>query len=164
MSRDGDGAWSESDRRTASRESLCIVRFCIIEDRIPACFLFLSERLAKTAIHVLMLQQCQTISFHCKPSLILIQVRPISPVHISQHHPLTTTQAQNSRNIPDPRALHRLQHIIRQVPLHLDGIHARHIALQALPLGHPRAGRVAEGDQALEDLGCAFADRVVAAD
>ncbi len=50
--------------------------------------------------------------------------------------------------------------IVRQLPRHLGRVDAAHVLVQALPLGHPRLGRVGERDEPLEDLGRAAVDLV----
>ena len=54
--------------------------------------------------------------------------------------------------------LHHIHNLIRQNARHLRRIRARHIAVEALPLGDPGARGLGQGDHAFVDLGCAFAD------
>jgi hypothetical protein len=46
---------------------------------------------------------------------------------------------------------------------HFDGIHARNVALQTLPPGHPAGPFISERDQAFEDLRRAFLDGIAVA-
>lgn len=53
--------------------------------------------------------------------------------------------------------------LVRQLPGHLDGVHAGRIPVQALPLCDPRLVGVGERDDALEDLRRAALDLVLRA-
>jgi hypothetical protein len=70
-------------------------------------------------------------------------------------------QGDDIRDIRDAILLFELRpHIVRQLPGHLGRVHAAHVLVQALPLGHPRVGRVSQSDEALKDLGRAALDLV----
>lgn len=56
--------------------------------------------------------------------------------------------------------LDRGAHVVRQLARDLDGVDALDVAIEALPLGHPRLARAAERDQALEHLRGAAVDLV----
>lgn len=57
-----------------------------------------------------------------------------------------------ARDVVHSILLRRRYRLLGQDSLHLDGIDAGHIALKALPSSNPALARVANGDEALEDL------------
>jgi hypothetical protein len=56
--------------------------------------------------------------------------------------------------------LQRSPDFIWELPRYLCGIDTGNVAVETLPLGDPRFGRVGQGDEALEDLGGAALDLV----
>lgn len=56
--------------------------------------------------------------------------------------------------------LYRRPHVVRQLARHLGRVDAAHVAVQPLPLGHPRLARVGQRDEALKDLRCAAVDLI----
>lgn len=54
-------------------------------------------------------------------------------------------------------------HVVRKLTRHLDGVHARNVAVESLVLCYPRARRVGEGDDTLKDLRGAAFDLVLGA-
>ena len=83
-----------------------------------------------------------SVSLFFSPSKILLSRTPI-PRHIA--------------NIV---ILQHSQDFIGQRADDLDGVDARQIGAEPLPLGNPRGGRVGDGDEGVEDGRGAFADRV----
>lgn len=74
------------------------------------------------------------------------------------------TAVGHVRYVLDPvLVLERLPDLVGQLARDLDGVHAADVAVEALPLCDPRAGRVGERDEALEDLRRAALDLVLRA-
>jgi hypothetical protein len=64
------------------------------------------------------------------------------------------------RHISYVIVLQHRQNFVRQRAHDLDRVDARQVRAQALPLGDPGGGGVADGDERVEDSGCAFGDGV----
>jgi hypothetical protein len=73
---------------------------------------------------------------------------------LGQHILLTAVPG----HVVDARVLHSADDIVWQNALDLCSVHARMVALKALVPGDPAPGGVRDGDEALEDLGCAVVD------